>query len=202
MIDRIIKSEKIEWRKIKDLQPKRFKTRLNDSVLRATLLKHGVALSFSVWQDKKGDIWCIDGHQRIKVLNELIEAGEHIPDLLSAEFIEAKDKKEAMEILIEVFNQKRSLIDMTELELAISDMNLELDLDFADLDLDITFDDEDEYEDSGVGGAKELSNMIMVTLTDEEIEEWQSLKDEIGKQKDKTVIFELINFYKNEKGID
>jgi len=133
MKNNIIKSELYEWRKIKDLQPKGFKTSLRDDVLKKTFEKHGISHSFSVWQDKNGDVYCIDGHQRKRVLEELSNEGIEIPELLMCEFIKAENKKQASEILIEVFNQKHSEMDFFEFEKFVDDFNLDIDLEVDDL---------------------------------------------------------------------
>ena len=48
---------------------------------------------------------------------------------------------------------------------------------------------------------QELTNMIAVSLTDEENEIWLHTKEQLGIKKDKNVIFELIKLYSNEKDI-
>jgi len=197
MKNNIIKSELYEWRKIKDLQPKGFKTSLRDEVLKATLQKHGVSRSFSVWQDSKGDVYCIDGHQRKRVLEELENEGVEVPELLMCEFIQADNKKQASVILIEVFNQKHSEMDFFEFEkfVDIEELDLGLDLD----DLMLKFEEEDVVEDieehEQTGG--ELSNMIAFSITDEEHEEWVTIKENIQIKNDKKAFYYLLSQYKN-----
>lgn len=197
MKNNIIKSELYEWRKIKDLQPKGFKTSLRDEVLKATLQKHGVSRSFSVWQDKKGDVYCIDGHQRKRVLEELENDGVEVPELLMCEFIQAENKKQASEILIEVFNQKHSEMDFFEFEKFVDELDLELDLGIDDLMLkfeeDVIDEDIEDYEQAG----GELSNMIAFSITDEEHEEWVTIKETIQIKNDKKAFYYLLSQYKN-----
>lgn len=202
MKNNIIKSELYEWRKIKDLQPKGFKTSLRDDVLETTFKKYGVSRSFSVWQDKKGDVYCIDGHQRKRILEKLSSEDIEVPELLMCEFIEAENKKQASEILIEVFNQKHSEIDFFEFEKFADETALEIDLDLDDLMLkfeeEIINEDVEDYEQSG----NELSNMIAFSITNEEHEEWLRIKDEIQIKNDKKAFYFLISQYKiqnNEK---
>lgn len=52
-----------------------------------------------------------DGHTRKRALEELKHEGEEVPDKLKAFEIDAKDRKEAVEILVEVFNQKHNPFD-------------------------------------------------------------------------------------------
>lgn len=199
MKNNIIKSELYEWRKIKDLQPKGFKTSLRDEVLKATLQKHGVSRSFSVWQDKKGDVYCIDGHQRKRVLEELENDGVEVPELLMCEFIQAENKKQASEILIEVFNQKHSEMDFFEFEKFVDELDLELDLGIDDLMLkfeeDVIDEDIEDYEQAG----GELSNMIAFSITDEEHEEWVTIKETIQIKNDKKAFYYLLSQYKNSE---
>lgn len=202
MKNNIIKSELYEWRKIKDLQPKGFKTSLRDDVLETTFKKYGVSRSFSVWQDKKGDVYCIDGHQRKRILEKLSSEDIEVPELLMCEFIEAENKKQASEILIEVFNQKHSEIDFFEFKKFADETALEIDLDLDDLMLkfeeEIINEDVEDYEQSG----NELSNMIAFSITNEEHEEWLRIKDEIQIKNDKKAFYFLISQYKiqnNEK---
>lgn len=196
MKNNIIKSELYEWRKIKDLQPKGFKTSLRDEVLKATLQKHGVSRSFSVWQDKKGDVYCIDGHQRKRVLEELLNEGVDVPEMLMCEFIHAENKKQASEILIEVFNQKHSEMDFFEFEKFVDEFDLELDLGIDDLMLKFEEDVEEDVEDHEQDGG-ELSNMIAFSITDEEHEEWVTIKETIQIKNDKKAFYYLLSQYKN-----
>ena len=199
MKNNIIKSELYEWRKIKDLQPKGFKTSLRDDVLKKTFEKHGISHSFSVWQDKNGDVYCIDGHQRKRVLEELSNEGVEIPELLMCEFIQAENKKQASEILIEVFNQKHSEMDFFEFEKFVDDFDLDIDLDVDDLmfklEDDITNEEVEEYEQQG----EELSNMIAFSITDEEHQEWTTIKETIQIKNDKKAFYYILSQFKSKE---
>jgi hypothetical protein len=121
MKDRIKKSIKIDWQKIKPLQPENVKLPYNTQHLKKSLLKYGFSLPFYVWESE-GEYYCIDGHHRLDVLNELIAEGHKVPKELNAVEIEAKDRKEAISILVSVFNQKSNpfaeeyLIEFLEVE--------------------------------------------------------------------------------------
>jgi hypothetical protein len=108
MQDRVLHSKKIDWKQIKTLQPDNFKLPEQQEVLKKSLLANGFVSPFCVWQDEAGVIWSIDGVHRIKALTELQEQGQNIPELLTANFIDAENKKEAGEILITVFNSKQN----------------------------------------------------------------------------------------------
>ena len=89
----------IDWRNnLHDLQPENIKTPTNLNFLKESLVKHGFALPFAVWNDQ-GKYYCIDGHTRKQVLSELVSEGVSVPTLLKAFEILAKDRKEAVEIL-------------------------------------------------------------------------------------------------------
>lgn len=190
--NRIIETKLIKWRKIKPLQPDNLKIVYNYKHIEQSILKNGFSMPFFVWKNGK-DIFAIDGHSRIEVLSNM----ENVPEELPATFVDAKNKKEAIEILLEVFNQKQNpiaeevLAEWVEVE--------ELDVNVESLNVKVEVIDEDiEHEKS----VKELSNMIACTLTDEESEIWLHTKEKIGKMKDKNAIFELIKLYTNENNID
>ena len=105
--NRIKELRLVEWRNIKDLQPKNIKQIFNYSHIENSILQHGFAFPFGVWIDKNGDVYAIDGHTRIEVLSNM----EGVPEMLPAFVIDVKDKKEAIKILLEVYNQRTNPID-------------------------------------------------------------------------------------------
>ena len=66
--------------------------------LRQAILRHGFSFPLFIWKDGK-DNYCIDGHQRDKVLRRLRGEGYKIPPLPCA-FIQADDEKQAKEKLL------------------------------------------------------------------------------------------------------
>ncbi len=66
--------------------------------LRASILKYGWRFPVFVWKEGKTE-WVHDGHGRLLVLKSLIAEGYTIDDLPVAD-IEAKDKREAAELLL------------------------------------------------------------------------------------------------------
>lgn len=105
--NRITKLEQVDWRNIHDLQPKNLKQVFNYAAIEESIQKYGFAFPFGVWQDKDGTIYAIDGHTRKEVLSSM----EGVPELLPAFFIDAKNKKEAIRILLDVYNQKHNPMD-------------------------------------------------------------------------------------------
>ena len=100
----------VDWRKIKALQPDDVKINTNINALKKSLKKHGFSIPFAVWKDGS-TIYTIDGHTRKRALEELKHEGEEVPDKLKAFEIDAKNRKEAVQILVEVFNQKHNPFD-------------------------------------------------------------------------------------------
>lgn len=189
--NRILKTELIKWREIKPLQPDNLKHIFNYKYIEDSILTHGFSMPFFVWQNGD-DIFAVDGHSRIEVLNNL----ENVPEQLPATFINAKDRKEAIEILLEVFNQKSNPIanevltewvEIEQISVNVQSLNVKI---------------EDIEDKDHADNVKELTNMIACTLTDEESEIWLHIKEKLGKMKDKNAIFELIKLYSNETNID
>jgi hypothetical protein len=189
--NRIVKTELIKWREIKPLQPDNLKHIFNYKYIEDSILTHGFSMPFFVWQNGN-DIFAVDGHSRIEVLNNL----ENVPEQLPATFINAKDRKEAIEILLEVFNQKSNPIanevltewvEIEQISVNVQSLNVKI---------------EDIEDKDHADNVKELTNMIACTLTDEESEIWLHIKEKLGKMKDKNAIFELIKLYSNETNID
>lgn len=98
----------IDWANdLHDLQPDNVKVPININYLKDSILKYGFALPFAVWNDN-GKCYCIDGHTRKQILLELIADGIQVPTKLKAFEILAKDRTEAIKILVEVYNQKHN----------------------------------------------------------------------------------------------
>lgn len=98
----------IDWANdLHELQPDNVKVPINIEHLKNLILKHGFALPFAVWNDN-GKYYCVDGHTRKQILNELIADGIEVPIKLKAFEILAKNRKEAIKILVEVYNQKHN----------------------------------------------------------------------------------------------
>lgn len=98
----------IDWANdLHDLQPDNVKVPFNIDYLKQSILQHGFALPFAVWNDN-GKYYCVDGHTRKQILNELIADDIEVPTKLKAFEILAKNRKEAIKILVEVYNQKHN----------------------------------------------------------------------------------------------
>lgn len=98
----------IDWANdLHELQPDNVKIPINIEYLKNSILQHGFALPFAVWNDN-GKCYCVDGHTRKQILLELISDGVEVPAKLKAFEILAKDRSEAIKILVEVYNQKHN----------------------------------------------------------------------------------------------
>lgn len=71
-------------------------------------------------------------------------------------------------------------------------------IDAQDLGVEIMYIEDKEHNKT----VQEPSNMIAVTLTDDESEIWLHTKEKLGKMKDKNAVFALIKLYSNETNID
>lgn len=189
----------VDWLNIQPLQPHGIKIPFNYEHLKNSFIKYGFTVPFAVWIEN--DItYVVNGHQRIDLLMNMKGEGFEVPDLLPAYEIKAKNRKEAIEILIDCYNMRENpfsyealeqFIQVEEVDVAIETINVKVE--------DVVL---DEVEESESEAKEDLSNMIAVSLTDEESILWLEVKEKIGKLKDKNAIFELINYYKNENNIN
>jgi DNA modification methylase len=99
---RVLKSESINWRELLFIQQENFKELpINDRErLKASFVQNGFADPFKVWEDKTGQLWCLDGKHRTLLLQELCEDGANVPILLPAVFIKCNSKKEAAKLVL------------------------------------------------------------------------------------------------------
>ena len=188
--NRIIKTELIKWREIKPLQPDNLKHIFNYKYIEDSILTHGFSMPFFVWQNGN-DIFAVDGHSRIEVLNNL----ENVPEQLPATFINAKDRKEAIEILLEVFNQKSNPIanevltewvEIEQISVNVQSLNVNIEevvYDSGNIDLDSFFEQDNEQ--------KEQKNKIVLEYTDADFELVnEALKNHSGSKEQ--IFFKLL----------
>lgn len=170
----------VDWRKIKALQPDDVKINTNINALKKSLKKHGFSIPFAVWKDGS-TIYTIDGHTRKRALEELKHEGEEVPDKLKAFEIDAKDRKEAVQILVEVFNQKHNAFDNEVLtrwleveDVEIQDLNV---LNVANFIPETDFPDEltDDYKNKPAS----------MKITFESIEQLQHAENDIQELLDR-----------------
>ena len=124
---KILKIEEVEWRKFKFLQTdklKHFPPEL-ESRLRESMIGNHFVMSFKVWESK-GELFCLDGFHRCKILRQLEERGYKVPEKLPGEFIECKNRAEAAKLVL-VFSSSYTEISKPDLNAFILEHGLKLD---------------------------------------------------------------------------
>ena len=161
----------IEWRKMQSLQPDNLKLPYNIAYLKQSLIENNFAMPFFGWQNGE-DVYVVDGHQRLQVLMELEGEGVKIPDLLDCQLINAKDRKEAVKILLKVYNQRSNPID---LEVLTEWVNIEqVEVEVQSLNVVDIQDSEDEIENETIS-----KNDPAINCTFKDSESLQKAENEI-----------------------
>lgn len=176
--DLILKTEKIDWQNIKDLQPVNLKNNYHSDKTKNSIIKNGFARAIYVWQDKKGDIYTVDGHLRADILRELKNDGYDIPNQLNCTFLDLPNKKTAIKYLLQVFNQKTNPINQENMEIWLDDNeivldDMEIELDELHIELNDELEDEEEQEEVKEDEVPEVKHSFVVKgdlfeLVDEE----------------------------------
>jgi len=96
--DGIIKTEKIAWMGLDWLQNPKLKDFYVESKdkLKRSLQNNNYIDPLKVWEDETGKVWILDGCHRQAALMECQKEGIEIPELLTANFINCRDKKHAL----------------------------------------------------------------------------------------------------------
>jgi len=99
--NKIIKSELIDWKKLKFIQPDNLKELSEQSraKLKASIRSNNFISSFKVWKHKD-ILYCLDGKHRVDILKELESEGVKIPGKLRADFIDCKNRQEASNLVL------------------------------------------------------------------------------------------------------
>jgi hypothetical protein len=131
--DLILKTEKVNWQELKDLQPVDLKNNYHSDKTKKSIIENGFARAIYVWQDQE-DIYIVDGHLRSDVLRELKNDGYEILEKLNCTFLDLPDKTTAIKYLLQVFNQKTNPINHFNMENWLGDLEINL---ATDLKIDI-----------------------------------------------------------------
>jgi len=218
--DNILKTEKIEWRKLEWLQNEKLKEFFVKSkdLLKESLKKNDYIDPLNVWQDEIGKIWVLDGCHRQAALKECEEEGIKIPELLTANFIKCRDRKHAAKLVL-VYAAKyaqitdEGLYEFIETEgLKLDDLKMEIDLpeiDFDDFEKDFYFDENEEEIAPGpeLEFTEELmeSHNYLILYFDNEID-WQTAVEKFRiktvKTKDSTDTYLLRGKGRVLNGVD
>ena len=147
--DLILKTEKINWQELEDLQPINLKNNYHSEKTKQSIIKNGFARAIYVWEDSKGSKKIIDGHCRKDLLIELKNDGYEVPDKLNCTFLDLPNKKAAVKYLLQVFNQKTNPINESNLDIWLDDIEINLDdieIKIDEIHIDITESIETETE--------------------------------------------------------
>lgn len=129
--NKILKSELVEWKKLKFIQSESFKKLKADTFakLKQSLIENNFIESFKVWEHDK-IIYCLDGYHRIKAFKDIEKYGHRgnfykIPKKFQADFIDCKNEKEASKLIL-VYSSQYAKINQSGLEQFINLTNLDL----------------------------------------------------------------------------
>jgi hypothetical protein len=139
--DLILKTEKVNWQELEDLQPINLKNNYHSEKTKQSIIKNGFARAIYVWEDSKGSKKIIDGHCRKDLLIELKNDGYEVPEKLNCTFLDLPNKKAAVKYLLQVFNQKTNPINESNMGLWLDDIKINLDdieINLDELHIDIT----------------------------------------------------------------
>lgn len=190
--NRIYKTELVEWQKVNDLQPENLKLPYNYEHIKNTILKYGVSKAYDVCEIDRELYW-IDGHTRTQILFELLNDGIKIPEKLTANFCKVKDRKEAIEILLEVHNQRQNPIAGEVLTDWIEVEQLEVNVDTLNVIIDEDTEDEINNESKNI-----ILDFIGISLNEDEASQWNEVKRKLNKKDDKKTFFHILNKFSNE----
>ena len=175
----------IDYKKLVNLQNDSFKdlTKERFEKLVASFKKHGFFVPFYIWISK-GTYYILDGHQRVRALQEIEPNGLEVPYIT----IEAKNKKDAAEKLLAIDGKygQRTLegqdefIELFEIGQEYLDEVAVLEFQFEEIE-----EEEKEVKD------KEPSFSILLEYTEDEFNMVNAAINRIGGTPEK-VIFELL----------
>jgi hypothetical protein len=159
--DLVVKTERIEWKTLQDLQPENLKVNLHTDKVKKSLIENGFARAIYVWTDPQDGITkIIDGHCRKSVLLELEAEGYDIPQILSCTFLSnhvIQTEQDAVKYLLSVFNTKTNPLDTEELEKWLDEVDIEIDeVNFDELDTSVDMQELDSAVDDLSGKNKEI----------------------------------------------
>lgn len=138
-----ISSQKlVKWRALEWLQNDNLKEIGEESLtkLKNSLKNNDFIQPFNVWEDKKKKLWILDGVHRFKAMTELEKDGIKIPDMLPANLVNCKNRKDAAKMVLIYSSSYAKLSEFGLKEylalndLVLSDIENEIDVD-VDLSL-------------------------------------------------------------------
>ena len=100
VISKILRSEEVQWRDLAWLQGELKEiSKESFNKLKRSIIKNQFIAPFHVWEDES-KCWILDGHHRMRALQELEKEGYEIPDTLPANFIKCDNIREAKKLIL------------------------------------------------------------------------------------------------------
>jgi hypothetical protein len=138
--NRILRSGLVRWRKLRWLQPPGLKEITPEAFekLKRSLVNNNFVDPFKIWKEKR-QAWILDGYHRKRAMKELEEEGVKIPELLPANFIDCKDRKQAAKLVLVYTSMyaRATQIGVDEFagleEIDLGDLDKEIDIPGVDL---------------------------------------------------------------------
>ena len=189
----------IDWiNDLNDLQPTNVKRPFNFENTKKSIIKYGFTVPFAVWNNK-GKHYAIDGHLRKEVLLSIVADGIVVPKLLPAYEVEAKNRKDAIKILVDCYNMKHNPFDKDVLIEWFEEEEIEKD-EISIEALNISF---EEYEEGNEEGGEESNNRddfikqgsfpLAISLNKNEYTKWQAFKRAHHLRNDTDAFINLLN---------
>ena len=100
---RVIKTEHVNWKSFRYIQQDDFKELPKEASvkLKASILANNFTQPFYVWHDQSdGQLYCLDGRHRTRMLEELEKEGVSVPETLPGTFIDCQNKSRAAELVL------------------------------------------------------------------------------------------------------
>jgi hypothetical protein len=164
-------------------------TELNFNKLKLSILKYGFIAPLFAYKDTKGKLFIMDAHQRVRVLKHLRDVDEYIVPQLPYNLIDAKNKREAKEMLLainsrygkmtaeglyEFSNEPNYEIDMNAIELILDLPEVNLDM-FNNAEAKIDSLEENEEIELPQSAQIEPPKEYILIMAEPNSEEWEDL---------------------------
>ena len=164
-------------------------TELNFNKLKLSILKYGFIAPLFAFKDNKGKLFIMDAHQRVRVLKHLRDVDEYIVPQLPYNLIDAKNKREAKEMLLainsrygkmtaeglyEFSNEPNYEIDMNAIELILDLPEVNLDM-FNNAEAKIDSLEENEEIELPQSAQIEPPKEYILIMAEPNSEEWEDL---------------------------
>lgn len=197
---RVSKLIDIDWQQLNELQPDNVKNPYNFENTKNSILEYGFTVPFAVWKNE-GKYYAVDGHLRKEVLRDIQASGVDVPNLLPAFEINAKNKKDAIRILIDCFNirhnpfDKEALIEWkVEEKIEDHEINIEaLNISYEEVANEVKENEKADYNDDSDAYHKHGAFPLAISLNKNEYTKWQAFKRMNQIRNDTEAFLKLLN---------